>query len=181
MGKICPSGPDPKSVIAFAVAYIRHRSTRNRRQQKLARAKRKPQPEDSRDALVSLVGQPVGLSSQRHVLVRGPQMSCVSTGSAGGDRTGAWCISPRGGDLSCAMVQSGYALRWTLLAGPSLRLSRVYAVRNLKRHSGRTARSSTGKGAAREAVRPRGSIESVSKSSSDAGCLGCKRAERAFW
>jgi endonuclease YncB( thermonuclease family) len=68
--------------------------------------------EVSRDALVSLVGEPVGRSREGHVLVRGPTMRCVSDGSAGGSRTGAWCVSPRGGDLSCAMVAGGWALRW---------------------------------------------------------------------
>ena len=68
--------------------------------------------EDARDYLVSLVGKPVGSSEHGHVLVRGPAMTCVSTGSAGGNRTGAWCNSPQGGDLSCAMVASGYALKW---------------------------------------------------------------------
>lgn len=66
----------------------------------------------SRDALVRLVGEPVGRSRQGHILVRGPTMRCVSTGGAGGSRTGAWCVSPKGGDLSCAMVRSGFALRW---------------------------------------------------------------------
>ena len=66
----------------------------------------------ARDYLVSLVGRAVGTSEQGHVLVKGPTMRCVSTGSAGGNRTGAWCVSPQGGDLSCAMVASGFALRW---------------------------------------------------------------------
>jgi hypothetical protein len=39
-------------------------------------------------------------------------MHCTSTGGAGGDRTGAWCISPRSGDISCAMVRGGWAARW---------------------------------------------------------------------
>lgn len=67
---------------------------------------------EARDALVSLVGRPIGEGKHGHVLVDGPTMHCISTGSAGGNRTGAWCISPRGGDLSCAMVQGGYAARW---------------------------------------------------------------------
>lgn len=66
----------------------------------------------ARDALARLVGKPVGTSSQGHMLVRGPTMRCRSDGSAGGNRTAAWCISPIGGDLSCAMVESGMALRW---------------------------------------------------------------------
>ena len=68
--------------------------------------------EEAKIALANLVGDRVGISEHGHILVRGPTMQCTSTGSAGGNRTGAWCVSPRGGDLSCAMVESGYALRW---------------------------------------------------------------------
>lgn len=67
---------------------------------------------DARDALVSLIGNPIGTSEHGHVLVKGPTMRCTSTGSAGGNRTGAWCVSPRGGDISCRMVDGGYAARW---------------------------------------------------------------------
>lgn len=66
----------------------------------------------ARDALVRLVGEPIGIGQHGHVLVRGPAMQCRSDGSAGGNRTAAWCVSPRGGDLSCAMVASGWAARW---------------------------------------------------------------------
>lgn len=69
-------------------------------------------PRLARDALVQLVGRPVGTGEHGHVLVKGPTMRCVSTGSAGGNRTGAWCVSPKGGDISCAMVRGGYAARW---------------------------------------------------------------------
>jgi hypothetical protein len=69
-------------------------------------------PIDARDALVRLVGRPIGTGQHGHVLVQGPTMRCISTGSAGGSRTGAWCISPKGGDISCAMVRGGYAARW---------------------------------------------------------------------
>lgn len=68
--------------------------------------------EEARDALVALVGEPIGVGPHGHILVRGPTMSCVSVGSAVGNRTAAWCVSPKGGDLSCAMVASGTALRW---------------------------------------------------------------------
>lgn len=68
--------------------------------------------ENARDALVELVGKRTGVGAQGHILVNGPTMQCVSTGSAGGDRTGAWCVSPRGGDLSCSMVATGTVLRW---------------------------------------------------------------------
>lgn len=68
--------------------------------------------ERSRDELVKLVGVPVGRGREGHVLLRGPTMRCTSDGGAGGSRTAAWCVSPRSGDLSCAMVRGGWALRW---------------------------------------------------------------------
>ena len=67
---------------------------------------------EAKAALVRLVGEPIGASPHGHTLVRGPTMRCTSTGSAGGNRTGAWCVSPRGGDLSCAMVRGGWAAKW---------------------------------------------------------------------
>jgi endonuclease YncB( thermonuclease family) len=67
---------------------------------------------EARDTLVALVGEPIGRGPSGHILVRGPMMRCVSAGSGGGNRTAAWCVSPRGGDLSCAMVASGTAVRW---------------------------------------------------------------------
>lgn len=66
----------------------------------------------SRDHLVSLVGTHSGTNSTGHVLVKGPAMRCVSKGGAGGNRTAAFCTSPRSGDLSCAMVRDGFAARW---------------------------------------------------------------------
>lgn len=69
-------------------------------------------PRRSRDALVNLIGRPVGIGRDGHVLVAGSAMSCVSTGGAGGDRTAAWCVSPKSGDVSCAMVRGGWAIRW---------------------------------------------------------------------
>lgn len=68
--------------------------------------------EEARDALVNLIGRPVGVSREGHILVSGPAMTCRSEGSAGGARTAAWCVSPKSGDLSCAMVKGGWALRW---------------------------------------------------------------------
>lgn len=70
------------------------------------------EPVASRDYLVSLVGEPAGTNATGHVLVRGPAMRCISKGGAGGNRTAAFCVSPRSGDLSCAMVRDGYAARW---------------------------------------------------------------------
>jgi endonuclease YncB( thermonuclease family) len=68
--------------------------------------------EESRDALVDLIGGKTGTSPEGHILVRGPALRCLSTGGAGGSRTGAWCVSPKSGDLSCAMVRGGWALKW---------------------------------------------------------------------
>lgn len=66
----------------------------------------------ARDHLASLVGRPVGKLSTGHVKVTGLTMRCRSAGGAGGNRTAAFCVSPKGGDLSCAMVRDGYAARW---------------------------------------------------------------------
>lgn len=66
----------------------------------------------ARDHLVGLVGTATGRLPTGHVSVKGPTMRCRSAGSAGGTRTAAFCVSPKSGDLSCAMVSSGYAARW---------------------------------------------------------------------
>lgn len=67
---------------------------------------------EARDALVKLIGRSTGKSAEGHVLVAGLTMQCRSVGSAGGTRTAAWCVSPKGGDISCAMVRGGWAARW---------------------------------------------------------------------
>lgn len=67
---------------------------------------------DSRDRLVQLLGGPRGRLSTGHVKVRSEPMQCVSEGSAMGSRTAAWCHSPVFGDLSCAVVRAGGAVRW---------------------------------------------------------------------
>jgi len=66
----------------------------------------------ARDRLVALVGTPRGVDRTGHVLVHGRTLSCLSTGSAGGKRTAAWCTSATAGDLSCAMLGTGTVLRW---------------------------------------------------------------------
>jgi endonuclease YncB( thermonuclease family) len=66
----------------------------------------------ARDHLVRLVGRPVGTSREGHILVRGSPLSCRSAGSAGGNRTAAWCVTRGGIDLSCAMTRAGMAARW---------------------------------------------------------------------
>lgn len=66
----------------------------------------------ARDALVRLIGQPTGIGPHGHITVTGPAMRCRSEGSAGGNRTAAWCVSPKGGDLSCAMVAMKMAAKW---------------------------------------------------------------------
>lgn len=66
---------------------------------------------EARDTLVRLVGGQTGTSVEGHILVKGPKLTCVSVGGAGGSRTAAWCTSPHVGDLTCAMVRSGTTLR----------------------------------------------------------------------
>ena len=66
----------------------------------------------ARDRLAKLVGEHRGTNRTGHILVQGPTMACMSRGGAGGDRTAAFCTSPRGGDLSCAMLRSGTVVRW---------------------------------------------------------------------
>jgi endonuclease YncB( thermonuclease family) len=69
---------------------------------------------EARDALVGLIGVATGRSPTGHVLVTGPAMTCQSEGDGVGSRTAAWCVSPVGGDLSCAMVKGGWALKWDM-------------------------------------------------------------------
>lgn len=67
---------------------------------------------DARNRLVRLLGGPRGTLSTGHIKVRSAPMTCLSDGSAGGSRTAAWCTSPVFGDLSCAVVRAGGAVRW---------------------------------------------------------------------
>lgn len=67
---------------------------------------------DARDALVRLLGRAKGIGRHGHILIEGPPLRCISDGSAGGNRTAAWCVSPQSGDISCAMIAGGWALRW---------------------------------------------------------------------
>ncbi len=69
-------------------------------------------PTQARDALVRLLGGARGSNSTGHVIVAGPRLTCRSEGSAGGNRTSAWCRMPSGADLSCAMIRTGTVLRW---------------------------------------------------------------------
>jgi endonuclease YncB( thermonuclease family) len=67
---------------------------------------------DARDRLVRLFGGPRGVRAEGHIIVRSATMTCRSDGSAGGSRTAAWCTSPVFGDLSCAVIRAGGAVRW---------------------------------------------------------------------
>lgn len=81
--------------------------------------------ERSRHTLVSLVGTPIGRRPEGHILVKGPPMQCRSLGNGVGSRTAAWCVSPLGGDLSCAMVHGGDSLAMGALLGkPQVRTNR---------------------------------------------------------
>lgn len=67
---------------------------------------------DARDRLVRLFGGARGTLPTGHIKVSSAPMRCRSDGSAGGNRTAAWCHSPAFGDLSCAAVRAGGAVRW---------------------------------------------------------------------
>ena len=67
---------------------------------------------EARDRLVSLLGGPRGKLSTGHIKVRAVAMACLSDGNGKGERTAAWCRSPDFGDLSCAVVQAGGAIKW---------------------------------------------------------------------
>jgi endonuclease YncB( thermonuclease family) len=67
---------------------------------------------DARDRLVALLGGPRGALSTGHIKVSSTTMTCLSDGDGRGDRTAAWCTSPVFGDLSCAAVRAGGAVRW---------------------------------------------------------------------
>ena len=67
---------------------------------------------EARDRLVRLFGGARGTRPDGHILVKSPTMTCRSDGSAGGSRTAAWCSSPVFGDLSCAVLRAGGAVRW---------------------------------------------------------------------
>jgi hypothetical protein len=68
--------------------------------------------EAARDTLAALLGRTTGTASEGHLLIKGPALTCRAVGSAGGNRTAAWCVSPTKGDLSCAMVKSGTVAKW---------------------------------------------------------------------
>jgi endonuclease YncB( thermonuclease family) len=68
--------------------------------------------EAARDTLASLLGRTTGTAREGHLLIEGPALTCRAVGSAGGNRTAAWCVSPTKGDLSCAMVASGTVEKW---------------------------------------------------------------------
>lgn len=71
----------------------------------------------ARDHLVRLLGGSHGSTATGHVIVRSAPLKCRSEKSGKGSRTAAWCSSPSVGDLSCAMVKSGHALRWRRYGG----------------------------------------------------------------
>lgn len=68
-------------------------------------------------ALVNLLGGSRGTvrfggSPYAHTRVRAATMRCVSTGSAGGSRTGAFCQLADGRNLNCAMLATNTVLLW---------------------------------------------------------------------
>lgn len=75
-----------------------------------------PCPEPSgvvaRNTLVRLLGGSRGTLGTGHIKVGAVRLACVSQGDGKGGRTAAWCVAPRVGDLSCALIDTGVALRW---------------------------------------------------------------------
>jgi endonuclease YncB( thermonuclease family) len=71
----------------------------------------KPSGVAARNHLVVLLGGAKGTTRDGHILVRA-RLSCLSYGSGKGQRTAAHCSAPVVGDLSQAMIRSGYAARW---------------------------------------------------------------------
>jgi endonuclease YncB( thermonuclease family) len=67
---------------------------------------------EARDRLVKLFGGATGKLKTGHITVKGPAMTCISEGGAGGRRTAAWCKSPVFRDLSCAVIAAGGAIKW---------------------------------------------------------------------
>lgn len=74
----------------------------------------------ARDHLVKLLGGSKGTLSTGHIAVAGTTLSCLSGGNARGSRTAAFCSAPGVGDLSCAMVEGGYALPWSHYGGDAV-------------------------------------------------------------
>lgn len=66
----------------------------------------------ARNRLVELLGGARGTLATGHIKVSAVPLRCVSEGDGKGGRTAAWCVAPRVGDLSCALIGSGVALRW---------------------------------------------------------------------
>lgn len=71
-----------------------------------------PSGVSARNTLVGLLGGPRGKLSTGHIKVSAVRLDCVSEGDGKGGRTAAWCVAPRVGDLSCALIGKGVALRW---------------------------------------------------------------------
>ncbi len=65
----------------------------------------------AREYLARLFGGAHGVGPHGHLLVKGPLLQCRPDGPTHG-RIAAWCSSGATGDISCRMVQKGYALKW---------------------------------------------------------------------
>lgn len=68
--------------------------------------------EQAKVELVALLGGSRGTAREGHAIVAGPLLTCTSNGSAGRDRTGAWCDLPDGRSLNCEMMRTRTVARW---------------------------------------------------------------------
>ncbi len=70
--------------------------------------------EAARDRLVKLLGGEKGRTRSGtavHIVIAPVKLRCLFAGGTY-DRIAAWCATPKGADISCAMVASGTALIW---------------------------------------------------------------------
>lgn len=72
---------------------------------------------EARDRLVQLLGGSRGVTRDGHVRVGSVRLSCELVRIDDYARHVAWCVAPGAGDLSCALVRAGVALRWQRYGG----------------------------------------------------------------
>ncbi|MGB7404640.1 MAG: hypothetical protein WA906_03025, partial [Pacificimonas sp.] len=77
------------------------------------------EPLAARERLVGILAPArTQLMKSRHIALEGaPSLSCKSSGSAKGNRTGAICRTVLNEDVGCAVIQAGAALEWRRYSG----------------------------------------------------------------
>lgn len=67
---------------------------------------------EARDYLAILLGNVKGITSKGYISITGQALKCISRGVDKYKRVTAFCHSPKYGDLSCAMLESGKVAKW---------------------------------------------------------------------